>query len=437
MTQTILNLGTGGAALNGRNGSTAGADTNDALFLDWPGDNAGNYVYLPGVNGNFMSVPDEAALDITGDIDIRVRVAMDDWTPAGISGLVSKWLTTGNQRSYSFRLLTTGVLRLVWSADGTAEISKDSTAAVGTTDGAVKWVRATLDVDNGASGNDVNFFTSDDGATWTQLGSTVTTASTTSVYSSSADLSIGQVQASTNMTAGKFYRAQILDGIGGTTVLDVNTSVITSGSATSFTALTGQTVTISRSTAGRKSVAVVSPVWLFGTDDYMEVANDALINFGAADSFTVLLAIRQWATPANFGVWLNKRDANDGSKGYSMAADGTNIRLIATIDDGPNSAFRQNPSFTTGGRAVLSTVVNRTAQTLETGVNGGGFGTVSTSSVGSLVNPRILVVGANRNSFNVIIAFQDFELLSVAVFRRALTQSELTAISNYYSTRWP
>jgi hypothetical protein len=69
--QVILNLGTGGSDLNGQNGSTSGADSNDARFLEWPGDNAGNYVYLPGVASNYLSVPDEAALDITGDIDIR------------------------------------------------------------------------------------------------------------------------------------------------------------------------------------------------------------------------------------------------------------------------------------------------------------------------------------------------------------------------------
>jgi hypothetical protein len=100
MTQTIVNLGTGGAALNGQNGSTSGADSNDALFLDWDGE---NYVYLPGVASNYMSVPDEAALDITGDIDIRVQVAMDDWTSGSSYGLIAKFSDVGDNRGYMLR----------------------------------------------------------------------------------------------------------------------------------------------------------------------------------------------------------------------------------------------------------------------------------------------------------------------------------------------
>jgi hypothetical protein len=112
MTQTIINLGTGGAALNGQNGSTAGADSNDALFLDWPGDNAGNYVYLPGRSGDFMQVPDEAALDITGDLDLRAEVALDNWTPSVTHPLVAKFGTAGN-RSYRLDVDTNGRLNLV------------------------------------------------------------------------------------------------------------------------------------------------------------------------------------------------------------------------------------------------------------------------------------------------------------------------------------
>ena len=84
--QEVENLGWGGSALNAQLGSSSGADSNDPKYLDWDGE---NYVYLPGVSGNYLSVPDEAALDITGDIDIRVQVAMDDWTPAADQVLVS------------------------------------------------------------------------------------------------------------------------------------------------------------------------------------------------------------------------------------------------------------------------------------------------------------------------------------------------------------
>jgi hypothetical protein len=426
MTQTIINLGTGGAVLNGRNGSTAGADSNDALFLDWPGDNAGNYLYLSGVGGNLLIVPDEAALDITGDIDIRLSVSLDDWTPASDMALIQKWVATGDQRSYRLDLLTTGRLRLFWSETGAAATIRtaDSTVAPTISDGSPLWVRATLDVDNGASGRTIQFFTSSDGASWTQLGATVTQASVTSIYAGT-----GQVECGSSV-AGKFYRAQVFNGIDGTKVLDVDTSVITTGAATSFTALTGQTVTITRSTAGRKAVAVVSPVWLFGTDDFMEVADNALLDFGASDSFTVLAIRRQWATPVNGGYWIGKRDINAPNVGYALLNNASNAIAQVTLDDGPTGVF-PTKAYTTTSMETLTITVNRTAQTATVFVDGIAGSSVSTSTLGSLINSSSLRVGA----FAVGTAFQDFELIAVAVFRRALSAAEISAITAYYQAR--
>jgi hypothetical protein len=271
--QTITNLGYAGSVLPTTLGSTTSADSNDPKFLDWDGT---NYVYLSGTSSNALIVPDSAALDITGDLDLRVQLAMDDWTPAGTSILISKRNGASTEYSYTFYVTSSGTLGLSWSADGATEVrAAVSSVATGITDGTTKWVRATLDVDNGSSANDVNFYLSDDGVTWTQLGTTRNAAGTTSIYSGTADVRIGVQYNSiaSGNTAGKFYRAQICNGIDSVPVLDVDTSVITSGAATSFTALTGQTVTINRSTSGRKTVCVVHPVWLFGTDDYMEVNN--------------------------------------------------------------------------------------------------------------------------------------------------------------------
>jgi hypothetical protein len=245
-------------------------------------------VYTPGIASNYLSTPDASALDITGDIDLRALVALDNWTSAATQRIVSKYDTTTNQRSYTL-FVTSGVIGLLWSNNGTAFNSTFSTIAPTVTDGTQLWIRATLDVDNGAAGNDVKFFTSTNGTTWTQLGTTVTTAGVTSIYSGTAPVEIGSRNVgTTEPLAGKVYRAQILNGIDGTTVLDVDTSVITTGAATSFTAVTGQTVTINRSTSGRKTVAVTQPTWLFGTDDYMEVNNRYMTHSTAAENYVYL-----------------------------------------------------------------------------------------------------------------------------------------------------
>jgi hypothetical protein len=282
--QTINNLGNAGSLLPITLGSSTAIDSNDPKFLDHTGT---NYVYTPGVASNFLSVPDEDALDITGDIDLRWYGALDDWTPAALSCVLSKWVA--GQLSYTLNVTTTGALQLFWTTDGTTSINKTSTANIAVADGSLLWVRATLDVDNTASGNDVKFFTSTNGTTWTQLGTTVTTAGVTSIYSGTALVNINAASAGAAQSlAGKAYRAQILDGIDGTTVLDVDTSVITTGAATSFTAVTGQTVTINRSTSGRKTVAVTQPTWLFGTDDYMEVNNRYMTHSTAAENYVYL-----------------------------------------------------------------------------------------------------------------------------------------------------
>ena len=265
--QTITNLGAAGSLLPTTVGSSTAADSNDPKFLDHTGT---NYVYTTGVSGNSLSVPDAANLRITGDIDVRAYVALDDWTPSTTNEICSKSGGTGN-RGWLFNVSTTGQLQVVYSVDGTALLTRISTFAPTIADGQPLWVRFTLDVDNGASGNDFKFYTSSDGTNWTQLGSTVTNAGTTSIFASTANF---LDNGASSFKTGKIFRLQLFAGLDGTDKrADVDTSVITAGSATSFTAVTGQTVTINRSTSGRKTVAVTQPVWLFGTDDYMEVNN--------------------------------------------------------------------------------------------------------------------------------------------------------------------
>jgi hypothetical protein len=428
MTQTIINLGTGGAVLNGRNGSTTGADSNDALFLAWDGT---NYVYLPGVSGNFISVPDEAALDITGDIDIRVQVAMDDWTPAAEQTFVSKRAGAGT-RSYNLASTTAGALLLSWSENGTDFLTATSTVSTSVSDGTAKWIRATLDVDNGASGYDAKFFLSDDGITWTQLGATVTGGATTSIFSSSTSLRVGERTGNTNPAAGKFYRAQVFNGIDGTKVLDVDTSVITSGAATTFTALTGQTVTINRSTTGRKSVAVVSPVWLFGNDDYIEVADNDLLDFGATDSFTVLAVVRQWDTPLINRALVNKFEATNGWNLRQLTTQFANQGLlvsggITVADNGP-TLVQSNGSLSMHGM-----LVNRSTQELTAFTDNTPSGSPSNiSTVGSVANSVAFRIGGISSGTP---SYQNLELVAVAIFRRALSAAEISAITAYYQAR--
>jgi hypothetical protein len=425
--QVLDNQGWGAPALTTQLGSSASADSNDPKFLDFDGT---NYVYTTGVTNNFLQTPDSAILDITGDIDIRAKVALDDWTPSATQMIIAKYITTGDQRSYRFQVNTDGTLQLTWSSLGTSAtaISKASTVATGVTDGTAKWIRVTLDVDNGAVGNDVNFFLSDDGITWTQLGTTVTTALTTSIFASTSILEIGAGEGVSLLT-GKIYRAQILNGIDGTKVLDVDTSIIGSGSATSFNALTGQTVTINRSSSGKKTAVVTAPLWLFGTDDYMEVADNALLDFDATENFTMFSVIRNFSNGGTPAV-ISKNTSALNSAGYMTYLDGGSNPGVF-IRDSSTGNLDATTAATLGSIQTIAAVVNRTSNTLETFSNAVSNGSASSATTtGSLANAGTFRIASYQNA-----VYTQMEMFAVAIFRRVLTSTEIATLNNYYQAR--
>jgi hypothetical protein len=200
-------------------GLSSSSRYNNVLELD------PQYVTFPGTSGNYASTPDSAGLSITGDIDLRIKCAADDWTPASAQDLIAKFTSVGNLRSYMLQLRTDGKLMFYWSADGTVSLSAVSSVATGFTDGSVHWVRATFDVDNGSSGRDIKFYTSDDGVTWTQLGSTQTGAGVTSIADTTSVVTVGDKGDAVEPFAGKVYYAEIRNGIGGTIVGEFNPGV--------------------------------------------------------------------------------------------------------------------------------------------------------------------------------------------------------------------
>ncbi|HEY5246080.1 MAG TPA: hypothetical protein VIJ60_10470, partial [Acidimicrobiales bacterium] len=157
------------------------------------------------------------------DLDVSRRVALDDWTPATQNVLCARWPGINGQNSWWFDVETNGVLELIWSPDGTTSNTAQSTVAPTVVDGAKLWVRAQLDVDNGAGAYTVNFFTSPptDGATWTQLGATVTGLLTTTLFDPGSTIAytIGSRGTSGSPMSGKSYETRIRSGLNGGVIL--------------------------------------------------------------------------------------------------------------------------------------------------------------------------------------------------------------------------
>lgn len=198
-----------------------------------------DYLFCAGTSGTGASAPDTVPLSITGDIDVWARIVAADYTPASNQTIAAKFETTGNQRSWRLFIDTTGKLGLEWSANGTATILKLSTVAIpAVVDNVTQlWVRATLTVNNGAAGNDVKFFTSIDTITWTQVGATVTTAGTTSIFDSTAALTVGAYRnaLNTEMFIGKVYQVKVFQNILGTLRADADFTAQPSLSTSAFT----------------------------------------------------------------------------------------------------------------------------------------------------------------------------------------------------------
>src|SRR5690606_19010488 len=118
----------------------------------------------------------------------RVHLAMDTWTPGSWQTFVAKRAVGGGAvAAYQFAMNASNRLVLTWAPSAFVQMSATATVETGLGDGVLRWVRATLDVNNQSGGHTVTFFTSPNGSTWTPLSSAVTVAGTTSIHNNAGD----------------------------------------------------------------------------------------------------------------------------------------------------------------------------------------------------------------------------------------------------------
>jgi hypothetical protein len=195
------------------------------------------YVSLDGT-GDSVDTPDSAALDITGDIDVRVCAAADSWFNTGAGTLnrqtlIGKWEESGNQRSWRLHVGNTnmGESRLIftYSQNGTSTTITSTIPGdlgIDLTNGQPYWFRWTFDVNVGGTQHSHEAFystdppeTDPDLVNWTSVGST-TLSGTRTIFASTALVELGLTSGDEKQFAGKIYYAEIRDGIGGTRVVN-------------------------------------------------------------------------------------------------------------------------------------------------------------------------------------------------------------------------
>lgn len=365
----------------------------DAVFLDsylsYDGRNtsattlrikrAASYLRAPFVVGNYGSTPDSAANSIVGDIDIRIKLRATDWTPSVSQAPIAKALLDPN-RSWVLFLDTDGTLLFQWFPLGTVAsgLARRSTVATGLADNSDIFLRVTLDVDNGAAGHTVRFYTStdydqDSGAgTWTQLGADVVTAGVTAIADTAAGIEIGARNggAASNFN-GRVYYAEVRNGIGGSIVATFDPRRTYEGS-TSFVSQTGETWTINETASALlesdDTWTSDEPVFLVasaGTFVAGDVGNEFVLHILDADEesdtfgealFTVRVAVTGYTSAtvvsgnADRDVPTELRDVatDDWSRAVDQLAglshlEGKNVGVFA---DGHVVASPNNDEFT-------------------------------------------------------------------------------------------
>lgn len=217
---------------------------NTPLRVSVPGPES--YLELDGTDGSYASTPDAAALDITGDLDMRWE-GEADWNRQAPQFLIGKWDTVAGNRSYHMRLQD-GFLYLQVTTDGTSSIHINESLPPLPRRAAL---RGTLDADNGAGGCTLRLYTADSiEGPWTQFGTdgVITALGPITVFSSSAPL---QITPGTQTDAppvrspliGKVYKAEVRNGIDGTVVAAPDFTGLAPGT-TSFTDSAGRAWTV-------------------------------------------------------------------------------------------------------------------------------------------------------------------------------------------------
>ncbi|RSS51364.1 hypothetical protein [Streptomyces sp. WAC01280] len=316
------------------------------------------YLRTTGQLNTGASTPDTAALDITGDIDVRFDATLDNWVPpvgAQHVDLAGKFSSVGNQRSWMLQSRE-GRIHLEWSPDGTTTIGAQSTVAPTLPPSRRMAWRAALDVNNGAGGWTVTFYTAETIAgPWVQLGDPVTGAGVTAIFNSTTVLKVGDA---TNLlyaeSSGQVHAFELRNGIGGTVVANPYFAGQTPG-APSVTDSTGKVWMMAANGSISNRHLVFSGVisswptrWdLSGEDVWVSVeASGPLRRLGQGTKSLDSTLRRRLPSYSPLAYWPCE-DSNGSTQAYSPLARGSALAVQGWD-------FAQDDSL--GGSAALPTV---------------------------------------------------------------------------------
>jgi hypothetical protein len=350
------------------------------------------YLLLSGAAGGRAQTPDNAALDITSDLFMAVELAAPVHIPTEIRHeLFGKWTTAGDQRSYYLNIDTLGRPVLYWSTAGT--LASVPAPAISTyllpmrTAGPISF--AVYFDPNFGGANHVAFFYGmhgtltdllaalNDDETAVQLGDVYVGSGTTSIFSGTAPLQIGDIATSDAAYVGGVRRAQVRSGDWtGTIVANPDFTTQTIG-ATSFTdsatrvwSIQGDASITNRQLRLYGRVSAVELDWpkattRTGSDDgvataTVTVAGD-LRRMQQGDKPIHSSLYRLISSQPNAANIIGYWPLEDGPESSRFAAHkGTPMKILSGIDPGADSSLAASealPTVQSGTLARYSTEV--------------------------------------------------------------------------------
>lgn len=291
-----------------------------------------NYLYFPGGSGNYVSSPNSNAMDGIVDIDIVIKLSVSDFNVERVfigrqqSASTSWYLRNGSDKT----------LKWVWSTDGTATTEKISTASLPFNNGDTFWARVVHDTDNGAAGNDVKFYYSYNGTDWTQLGSTVTTGSTTSIFDNDKAIELGSRDTGTaGLFVGKIYYAEVRSGIDGLGAVRFDAANGNPGETATITSNLNDVWTMNGTVTLNTELNNIYAQIPGTSGAYFSTADGASVSITGDIDLRVYAQLNDWSNSTQ--TFLAKWNGSQQSYRFRIDSSG-NLQLITSTDGSTNDS---------------------------------------------------------------------------------------------------
>lgn len=177
---------------------------------------------VPLTGSNYIWAPDANPLDITGDLEIVIKVAPTSWT-ASEQVLVAKEQSTST-RTFRFAFTTASKPYLAFSIDGSTPITALSANAVAFSAAETAWLKVTRASATGSVVFSTATNQASEPSSWTPLSTVASTSG--ALFSGSSILEVGARSGGTvQRLTGNVFRVIVRNGIGGSTVADFDSQL--------------------------------------------------------------------------------------------------------------------------------------------------------------------------------------------------------------------